>query len=111
MKKITLGIILGLSIALAFSFKTIYDLKTTAAEVNIYDGLAIFMDCEPTTAYQEIGEVRLAKISYKGDSYFEGRSTIIEKCKKTYPTAEGIILSTDKDYKTQYIGKVITFKK
>lgn len=110
MKKITLGIILGLSIALGFSFKTIYDLKITSAEVNTHEGLAIFMDCEPVSEYEIIGEVKLAKISYKGDTYTEGRSTLIEKCKKTYPTAQALIMSTDNEYKTRYVGKVIIFK-
>jgi len=110
MKKITIGVILGLSIALGFSFKEIYDLKNTTAEVNTYEDLAIFMDCEPVSSYEEIGEVRLAKISYNGDNYSDARKTLIEKCKKTYPTAQALVISFDKVHKKQYIGKVITFK-
>ena len=60
MKKISIGVISGLSIALLFSFKTIYESKTTTAEADIVEGLVIFTNSKPVNEYTVIGNVRTA---------------------------------------------------
>lgn len=92
MKKLLTGAILGLTIALLFSFKTVYDLKNSTSDVQQIDGIYVFAYSQPQTAHKIIGKVKPGL--YK-DSYWLMVDNIIKKTKKTYPTAEGIILKLD----------------
>ena len=70
-------------VALLFSFKTIYESKTTTAEADVVDGLIIFTNSKPVSEYTIIGNVRTAAVSYNDEDYIMDRDNIIEKCKKT----------------------------
>ena len=110
MKRLSIGVIAGLSIALLVSFKSLHEQKKSIAEVETIDGLLIFTDAKPVNAYEVIGNLRTAGISYSDDSYIQGRNHLIEKCKKTYPTAEALIF-TCSETKNKYVADVINFKK
>ena len=110
MKKVILGMFVGIALMSAFSFKVLHEIRNTTAEAIVQDSLVIFTDAKPLKDYTVIGNVRLAKYSYNDDSYIMGKEALIEKCKKTYPTAEGLIF-TCKDGLPKYAADVITFKK
>ena len=92
MKKIFTGAILGLVIALFFSFKTIYDLKKSTADVEQINGIYIFGFSKPETEYKVIGKIKPGFIE---DRYFKVAEQMTTKAKKTYPTAQGLIIKIE----------------
>jgi len=96
MKKITLFFCIAIFVATAFSFKAIYDLKKSTAEVEQTDGLYIFTDSKPGMEYTVIGEVKLPMAYGKEKKHINVKQSLIEKAKKNYPTAEGIIIIYEK---------------
>jgi hypothetical protein len=107
MKKLSTGIILGLMIALTFSFKTIYELKNTTAEVQKIRGLAIFTDCLPSKDYDNLGEIKLSNFSLRDTDYETCRNALITKSKEKYKDVEGLIITCN----NRYSAEVIAFKK
>lgn len=77
------------------------------AQAEQYQGLYIFTDCKPTSPYDYLGNVKVGLTM--GDVQYTGvRDKMIKKCKKDYPSADGLILhfvsgGTDK-------GDAIKFK-
>ena len=111
MKKLLIGIIAGVTITLAFSFKTIYDEKFSTAEVVIFNDLLIFTDCKPTMRYDVLGDVHIKMIS-SVDFYTEARSNLVKQAKEKFGNlgAEGIIITYPMT-KNSYQAQVIRFKK
>lgn len=108
MKKATLIFCLCAFIAIGYSFKAVYDLKKSTAETEQVEGLYIFTDSKPAMEYQVIGEVKLPMAYGKKKNHFNIKGSLIEKAKKAYPTAEGIIIDYSRPEDER--GTVIDFK-
>jgi len=64
------------------------------AEVNMFDGIAVFTDCDPVLPYDKVGEVKVGSSGgFGNDSYNSQRDAAIKKMKKDYPNADGILIS------------------
>jgi len=66
-----------------------YRVSKKTAEVFTIENLKVFTDCEPVLEYEYLGTV--SKIFALSGQYEPLRNAIIQKAKKNYPTAEGII--------------------
>ena len=82
---------------LLFSFTGHYDVKSNTAEANQYDGIYVFSDCQPVREYTVLGSVKpggrgMMAVGLKSQEYNDMRSTMIDRCKENYPTAEAIIV-------------------
>jgi len=109
MKKISIGIIAGLTVVLLFSFSALYELSNKTAEVNTFDNIVVFAESKPVKDYTVIGHLKAPTISFgQADGFSAGRDYLVEKCKESYPTGEGLILDCSK---TKLSADVITFKK
>ena len=94
MKKISLGVLIGLSLTLliAFSSDKTQEVKNSTAEVNQVEGLLIFTDCKPVKEYEYLGTVKSSTGGF-GNSQYEGvRNRLIKKVKNEYPKADGAIM-------------------
>jgi|GEM_PF-1576857 len=111
MKKLFLGVIVGLSIALTFSFKTIFEPSQTTAEVNRVRGIAIFTDSKPLQPFEVIGTVKIPNMTMKDHVYYVCRDEMVMKAKEKYPEAAGLIIYSDEGGQAWYNGEVIKFKK
>jgi len=111
MKRLSIGVIAGLCIALLFSFKVIVDLKDTSAEVNKVRGMAIFTDSTPMHEHEIIGEVAISDLTLKSHDYDVSRDNLISKARKNYPGADGIIIECVNKNNELYRATVIKFKK
>jgi hypothetical protein len=66
----------------------------TSATVNVYQGVAIFTDCNPVMSYDILGDLKIGSSGgFGNDSYNSQREAAIKKLKKEYPTADGILIS------------------
>ena len=61
------------------------------AKVSSYQGLYVFVDCEPIKKIKYLGTVK-SKISFKGAQYTVLRDRLIKRSKKQYLDANGLIL-------------------
>jgi len=75
------------------------------ARVTKYQGLYVFMQCQPLGEYQELGTVKKTGIVWNGDPT-EMYETLVKKAKKNYDDAQGIIFD---DVKMEH-ATVIKFK-
>jgi hypothetical protein len=95
MKKILLGVLIGVCSTTILAFKiTGYEPKPSTAEVLKVDGFYIFTDSKPVMLYDSLGVVDLGFVS--GTQYETIRKNLIQRARKKYPTADGIILNLDK---------------
>jgi hypothetical protein len=95
MKRLFFGVLLGgcLTIILAFSISK-YEPSHSTAEVSKIDGFYIFMDSKPIMPYDSLGDADLGFVS--GTQYETIRTNLINRARKKYPTADGIILNLNK---------------
>ena len=63
----------------------------SAATAEQYEGLYIFTDCKPAAQYDYLGNVK-SNTQFGDTQYSSIRDKMIKKCKKDYPTANGLIL-------------------
>jgi hypothetical protein len=61
------------------------------AKVTQYQGLYLFVDCEPINKTKYLGTIK-SKMSFSSSQYSSLRDKMIKKCKKDFPDAEGLIL-------------------
>lgn len=94
MKKQTLvAAICGAVLMSAFAFKTIkYEARTTTAEVEQMQGLAIFVDAKPVREFDFLGSEKIGLNLFGSGKYSDVRDRLIKKVRKEYPNANGIIL-------------------
>ena len=99
--------------AIFFSFTTFTANPQAAAEVNQYEGIYIFTDCKPATAYEYLGTVKPKGrgwdlVGGNSNQYTDLRDRLIKAAKKEHKDAQGIIL----DLKDGGVDKadVIKFK-
>ncbi len=95
MKRTFLGFLFGSFWVFALAF-TIHDYKPnhSTAETLKIDGYYIFTDSKPVMAYDSLGVVDLGFVS--GTHYESIRTNLINRAKKKYPTADGLILYLNK---------------
>jgi hypothetical protein len=95
MKKISLGILTGLSLTLLIAFSTAtQEIKNSTAEVKQVQGLYIFTDCKPVKEVDYLGTVKVKGV-VMSNKYTAMRDLLIKKAKKDFPKADGIIISDD----------------
>lgn len=71
-----------------------YEATHKTAEANVYQGVAVFTDCNPIQAYDNLGDITVKSTGGFGDDTYNGkRDAAITKCKKQYPTAEGLLIT------------------
>ncbi len=61
------------------------------AKVNQYQGVYLFVDCEPNKENQYIGTVKITT-SFTSSQYSALRDKLLKKCKNSFPEAKGIII-------------------
>jgi hypothetical protein len=72
----------------------VYETSHKTADVNLYQGITVFTDCNPVMAYDNLGDVTVKSTGGFGDDTYNGkRDGAIKKLKKDFPNADGIILS------------------
>jgi predicted small secreted protein len=92
MRKIILGVIVGISITMLISAgMENYVINKNTANVEMYQNVRIFTDSRPLAEYEYLGTVKIT-ISFSGQ-YTPLRNSFIKAAKKKYPDCEGIILN------------------
>lgn len=94
MKKVSLGILIGLGMTLLISFSSdkTQEVKNSSAEVNQIEGIYIFTDCKPVKTYKYLGTIKYTG-TFATNSQYEGvRNALIKRVKKEHPEANGAIL-------------------
>lgn len=61
------------------------------AKVSQYQGLYLFVDCEPLKETKYLGTIK-TKVSFSSAQYSSLRDKLIKKCKADYPDAKGLII-------------------
>jgi len=61
------------------------------AKVTQYQGLYLFVDCEPLKETKYLGTIK-SKMSFSSAQYSSLRDKLIKKCKGDYPDAKGLII-------------------
>jgi hypothetical protein len=61
------------------------------ARVTQYQGLFLFVDCEPKSESNYLGTIK-SKMSFSSAQYSALRDKLIKKCKKSFPSANGLII-------------------
>lgn len=61
------------------------------AKVSQYQGLYLFVDCEPIKETKYLGTIK-SKMSFSSAQYSSLRDKLIKKCKGDYPDAKGLII-------------------
>jgi len=84
---IWVGIMAGLSLA---SFTVAYTAGKSTAEANQLQGMYIFTDCTPVQPYTVLGTVEVTTAG--SGQYTAVRDKLAAKAKKSYPTADGLLL-------------------
>lgn len=73
----------------AFKPKTKLDPQYSQAKVSVIEGVYVFTDSLPITAYTKLGQV---EVYFAGDTQYE----TIRKAKKMFPTTQGVIIRCNK---------------
>ena len=91
MKKLLLGIVIGISLtALIGAGVENYVVNKKTAEVATIQNLKVFTDSEPVMEYEYLGTVKNG-LSLSGQ-YQPVRDGLIKRVRKDYPQADGVIL-------------------
>lgn len=76
------------------------------AKVNQFNGVYVYIDSKPVDDYKIVG-VEKARVGITGVSYPDIRSKLIDKVKKTYPHAEGVILRMGSSGSLSYADAIV----
>jgi hypothetical protein len=96
MKKSLLSFLFGCCLTIIFAFNIdSFKPNYSTAEVSKIDEILVFSDCKPVMPYDILGTVNLGFVS--GTQYETIRKNLIKRAKKSYPTADGIILNLNKN--------------
>jgi len=98
MKKILLGILIGLTLTTILAFKiATYETKKSTAEVDQINGCYVFVNSKPVLPYDYLGTVELTKKDTRKNpgsgQYQHVRDLLLKKAKEQFPQAEGIIFN------------------
>ena len=94
MKKNVMIFLAGIGVAMALSFKTVYEPRKTTAEAVKIKNIIIFTDCEPVNEYEILGEEKLSSWTLKSGTYSDTRNTFIDRAKKNHPEVEALIFNS-----------------
>lgn len=98
----------GIALTTMFGFTVFhYEPNQATAEVSRVEGLYIFTDSKPVMPYDSLGRVEAGFVT--GTQYESIRTNLINRAKKKYPEAEGLMLSLNKQGIDQCL--VIKFRK
>ena len=61
------------------------------AKVSQYQGLYLFVDCEPTKETKYLGTIK-SKMSFSSSQYSSLRDRLIKRCKGDYPDSKALII-------------------
>ncbi|MCA4899518.1 MAG: hypothetical protein ACK514_10920 [Bacteroidota bacterium] len=92
MKKVCIGLIIGLTTSFLLSMTTIQETKKSHAEVDQYQGIYVFTDSKPLKEYEYLGTVKLT-LGLGSGQYQNVRNVLIKRAKKDYPQADGLIMN------------------
>ncbi len=102
MKKVFLGLLIGLTLSGLFAFTAInFEPKKNTAEVEQIQGLYIFLKSKPVMEYEVIGSEKTT-VALKGNPQ-ELLNIALKKAKKDYQNAEGIIFTNEDMDRYDYI--------
>lgn len=87
MKKIFVSFI----IVCAVGFTVKHDSEKASAIVNQYQGIYIFVDSKPASAFDYLGTVEV-KRSKHGPQYEPVKNALLKAIKEKYPNANGAVL-------------------
>jgi len=88
-KKIAVAVLLALT-CFIISFTKI-EINKTAATVQQNSNLSIFSFCKPVAKYDILGSVKVPAIC--SDKSGDRIEILIKRCKKDYPSGEGLIVN------------------
>lgn len=110
MKNLSISLMaIALISALCIAATLAYEPSHKTGEANIYTGVLVFTDCNPVMPYDNLGEVTIKSTGgFGNDTYNSKRTSAIEKMKKQFPQADGILIS----FKEQggVVAQAIKFK-
>lgn len=90
--------ILSIAVTALISFIGYNTINKADAKATQVEGVYVFIDCKPINKYTVIGEIQLSVVNSSHAHHAEGRDKLIQRCKKRYPTAEGIVIAADQVY-------------
>jgi len=94
MKKIILGLIIGISLSCFVAFKVAtYEPTKSTSEVEQVGGINIFIKSKPVLEYEVLGSEKTT-ITWQGKPQ-EMINLAMKKIEKDYTTAEGVIFTSD----------------
>lgn len=94
MKKLYIGIALGICVTILFSSQySNYSVDKAIASAHQTEGILVFTDADPKMSHDTLGRIDLGFVS--GTQYLQIRDQLLKKVAKTYPNADGIILHFD----------------
>jgi hypothetical protein len=94
MKNIFFSLSILTAIAISISATKMYETSHKTAEANVYQGVSVFTDCNPVMPYDNLGDVTIKSTGgFGNDTYNAKRQDAINKMKKQYPAADGILIS------------------
>jgi len=96
MKKLiySMAIIAILGTCVAAKLCIDYTATHKTADVNVFNGVAVFTDSTPVLPYDVLGEVnKHSSGGFGNDSYESKRDGAIKKAKDEYPSMDGILIS------------------
>lgn len=91
-KKTIIAFVAGIAIVSLFSFKMMYEVKKSTAEVEQQQGLYIFILNKPVLTYDYLGSVKKT-LAWSGKPE-EMLNSMIKKVKNDFPNADAIIFTT-----------------
>ncbi|MEO5681447.1 MAG: hypothetical protein ABIQ88_02335 [Chitinophagaceae bacterium] len=113
MKKGFLLFAAGFALSLCVAAGITQTIKSSAADVNQYQGVYIFTDCKPAREYKYLGSVKPKGrgwdlLDANSNQYTELRDRLIKAAKKQYPDCDGLIL--DLKDKAENVADAVQFK-
>lgn len=90
MRKVILCFCMGI-LLLSFS-KIEFQPKSTTADVQKLNGMAVFIESEPVLDYESLGEIKYEGTFGVSGQYQEVRDALIRKARKKHKDADGIII-------------------
>lgn len=82
--------------------------NNSAAKVDSYRGLLLFVECQPTEKFERVGSLKFSKFWATDNSFPNIRKRFVEKCIEKYPDADGIVMYLTQD-ENDYLADVVKF--
>ena len=84
-------LIIAMAIAIPAICFAAYEGAKNSATVTQQKGVYIFVDSAPVAEYDYLGEVNTGMFGGGSGQYLEVKTELLDRCKKKFPTANGLI--------------------